>query len=120
MVNSPPPPMGVMPAPPGQVADFSDDYTSLQMALIIANISTYAIATVFLFLRMYTSAFINRRTDLGDCKEYFCLTRIHVANVVHSLVFLFASWGIGAASIACTMIGEPNPDSCDVENIVSQ
>jgi hypothetical protein len=48
----------------------------LQMALIIANFSTYAIATVFLLLRMYTSAFINRRTDLGDCKKSFLLDSV--------------------------------------------
>lgn len=57
-----------MPAPEGEFAVFGGEYTSLQTALVVANISTYAIATAFLFLRIYTSAFINRRTDWGDCK----------------------------------------------------
>ncbi|CAI6249666.1 unnamed protein product [Periconia digitata] len=77
--------MGVMPVPPNEIQNFDEPYTSVQMALIVGNITTYAVATVFLFLRIYTSAFINRRTDLGD-------------------FFLFASWGVGAASIACTFI----------------
>ncbi|KAK7186877.1 integral membrane protein [Paraphaeosphaeria sporulosa] len=78
-------PQGVMPAPEGEHAVFDGGYTSLQIALFAANLSTYTIATVFLGLRVYTSAFINRRTDWGD-------------------FFLISSWGVGAGSIACTMI----------------
>ncbi|KAF1964546.1 hypothetical protein BU23DRAFT_492296 [Bimuria novae-zelandiae CBS 107.79] len=74
-----------MPAPEGQTAHFGDGYTSLQTALVVVNIVTYALATVALALRIYTSAFINKRTDIGD-------------------FFLVASWGVGAGSIACTFI----------------
>jgi hypothetical protein len=79
-----PPPMGAMPAPVDEEPNFSKDYSSLQMALVIANISTYAIATVFLVLRIYTSAFINRRTDIGDCTMPFSASMAHATNDVQS------------------------------------
>jgi hypothetical protein len=105
---------GAMPPPPGEVANFGDEQSSLQIALFVANISTYAIATVFLFLRIYTSAFINRRTDVGDCKMPFLLPLC--TPLILSTVFLIASWGVGAGSIACTLIGMYTSNSCDVAN----
>jgi hypothetical protein len=64
-----------MPALEGEEVVFGGGYTSLQDALVGANISTYAIATVVLCLRIYTSAFINRRTDLAivSCSHCFHL-----------------------------------------------
>ncbi|KAK2596067.1 hypothetical protein N8I77_013575 [Diaporthe amygdali] len=77
--------VGVIPAPAGETAHFGDGHTSLQTTLIVINLVTFAFATVFLCLRLYTSAFIIKRPDLGD-------------------FFIVASWGVGAGSIACTII----------------
>ena len=66
--------VGAMLPPEGEEAHFGGGYTSLQMALIIVNVTTYAIATLALGLRIYTSACINKRTDVGDCAypRLFC------------------------------------------------
>lgn len=60
--------VGVLPAPTGVTANFDDGYSSLQITLIVVNAVTYFFATLFMCLRFYTSAFINKRTELGDCK----------------------------------------------------
>ncbi|KAF3764795.1 hypothetical protein M406DRAFT_331113 [Cryphonectria parasitica EP155] len=76
--------VGVIPPPAGETAHFNDGFSDLQVALIVVNSVTYFFATVFMFLRFYTSAFINKRTEPGD-------------------FFVFASWAIGAASFGETM-----------------
>lgn len=60
--------IGYLDAPSGVVPDFNRGLTSVQIIIIVLFSVTYALATLFLVLRLYTSAFINKGVDVGDCE----------------------------------------------------
>lgn len=57
--------IGVMAAPPGVIPDF-EVQSSLQRTLIILVSITFALATLFLLTRLYTSAIILKELVLDD------------------------------------------------------
>ncbi len=59
-------PTGVIPPPPGVTPQF-DGMSSVQRDMIILFSVTFALATFFLALRLYTAACILRRFALDEC-----------------------------------------------------
>jgi hypothetical protein len=56
------------------------------LALVAVNVVTYAVATVFLFLRVFIPAFINTRTDWSDCKMVSLVLFVHSTDIfTHTL-----------------------------------
>lgn len=60
--------VGLMPAPEGETADFHG-LSDLQITILAVYITTSALATIGLILRLYTGAILSRNLGLDACKS---------------------------------------------------
>ena len=64
--------IGTIPAPPGVAFGLHDGMSSTQQIIVAVSSISCFFATVFMLLRLYTSAFITRKFELDDRE---CLRR---------------------------------------------
>lgn len=104
--------IGVVVPPAGVVPDFKGQ-SSLQRSLIILVSITFALATLFLLIRLYTSAVILKELVLDDGMPYCLglpLSWFAVTN--HLVVLIVLAWGCSLAFTVGQLVSKFSGFSC--------